>query len=130
MVFAFDPLVSNLVIGRGSNASAPTPAASLSDDAIKAASSIAVNLQQISLGKKERAVTPKEDNCGVVLPDYLQAFSTDCSHLSFGTYKSGKSTTLSQPQTSSSLINDLEETLTTSNGCSSSMNFSSRYAYP
>ncbi|KAL1104078.1 hypothetical protein V6Z11_D04G043200 [Gossypium hirsutum] len=112
--------------GRGSNASAPNPAASLSDDAIKAASSIAVNLQQLSLGKEERAVTPKEDNRGVVLPDYLQAFSADCSHLSFGTYKSGKSTALSQPQTSSSLMNDLEETLATSNGCSSSMNLSSR----
>ncbi|KAA3464447.1 kinase-related family protein [Gossypium australe] len=112
--------------GRVSNASAPTPAASLSDDAIKAASSIAVNLQQLSLGKEERAVTPKEDNRGVVLPDYLQAFSADCSHLSFGTYKSGKSTALSQPQTSSSLMNDLEETLTTSNGCSYSMNLSSR----
>ncbi|MBA0600906.1 uncharacterized protein LOC105780279 isoform X2 [Gossypium raimondii] len=112
--------------GRGSNASAPNPAASLSDDAIKAASPIAVNLQQLSLGKEERAVTPKEDNRGVVLPDYLQAFSADCSHLSFGTYKSGKSTALSQPQTSSSLMNDLEETLATSNGCSSSMNLSSR----
>ncbi|GMI86785.1 hypothetical protein HRI_002347700 [Hibiscus trionum] len=114
------------VVGRGSNASAPNPSAPLSDDAIKAASSVAVNLQHLSLGKEEGAATPKEDNCGVVLPDYLQALSADCSHLSFGTYKSGKSTALPQPQTSSSLTNNLEETLMTSNGCSTSMHLNSR----
>ncbi|GMI67750.1 hypothetical protein HRI_000444200 [Hibiscus trionum] len=112
--------------GRGSNASAPNSSAPLSDDAIKAASSVAVNLQQLSLGKEEGVVTPKEDNCGVVLPDYLQALSADCSHLSFGTYKSGKNTSLPQPQTSSSLTNNLEETLMNSNGCSTSMHLDSR----
>ncbi|XWS30110.1 hypothetical protein CRYUN_Cryun24cG0089900 [Craigia yunnanensis] len=110
-------------IGRSSNISVPNPTASLSDDAIKAVSSAAVNLQQLSLGE-ERAVTPTEDNRGVVLPNYLQAFSDDCSHLSFGTYKSGKS--MSRPQASSSLSNDLEETLTTSNGHPSSMHLNSR----
>ncbi|XVF16805.1 hypothetical protein REPUB_Repub10bG0063800 [Reevesia pubescens] len=97
----------------------------LSDDAIKAVSSAAVNLQQLSLGK-DRAETPAEDNRGVVLPNYLQAFSADCSHLSFGTYKSGKSTALSGPQVSSSLTNGLEETLTTSSGHPSSMHLNSR----
>ncbi|KAK8716439.1 hypothetical protein V6N13_043748 [Hibiscus sabdariffa] len=114
------------VAGRGSNASAPNPSAPVSDDSIKAASSVAVNLQQLSLGKEEGAVTPKEDNFGVVLPDYLQALSADCSHLSFGTYKSGKSIALPQPQTTSSLANDLEETLMNSNGCSTSMHLDSR----
>ncbi|XP_039044919.1 uncharacterized protein LOC120184554 isoform X1 [Hibiscus syriacus] len=109
------------VAGRGYNASAPNPSAPLSDDAVKAASSVAVNLRQLSLGKEEEVVTLKEDNCGVVLPDYLQALSADCSHLSFGTYKSGKSTALPQSQTSSSLTNNLEETLMTSNCCSTSM---------
>ena len=73
-------------------------------------------------------MTPTEDNRGVVFPNYLQAFSADCSHLSFGTYKSRKRTALSQPQASSSLTNDLEETLTTSNGHPSSMHLNSRYA--
>ncbi|XP_022740662.1 uncharacterized protein LOC111292507 isoform X2 [Durio zibethinus] len=116
-------------IGRGSNISVPNPTASLSDDAIKAVSSAMMNLQQLNLGKEEQAVThaetPVEDNHGLVLPNYLQAFSADCSHLSFGTYKSGKSTALSQPQASSSLTNDLEGTLTTSND-PSSMHLNSR----
>ncbi|XWS41038.1 hypothetical protein CRYUN_Cryun17cG0046700 [Craigia yunnanensis] len=112
-------------ISRGSNISVPNPTASLTDDAIKAVSSAAVNLQQLSLGE-ERAVTPTEDNLGVVLPNYLQTFSADCSHLSFGIYKSGKSTALSRPQASSSLTNDLEETLTTSNGRPSTMHLNAR----
>ncbi|XP_039028889.1 uncharacterized protein LOC120162894 isoform X2 [Hibiscus syriacus] len=115
-----------LEVGRGSNASAPNPSAPLSDDAIKAALSVAVNLQHLSLVKEEGAATPKENNYGVVLPDYFQTLSADCSHLSFGTYKSGKSTALPQPQTSSSLTNNLEETLMTSNDCSTSMHMNSR----
>ncbi|XP_039053553.1 uncharacterized protein LOC120195677 [Hibiscus syriacus] len=122
-VFAFDPLVSTSL---GSNASPPNSSAPLSNDATKAASSVSVNLQHLSLGKEEGAATPKENNCGVVLPDYFQALSVNCSHLSFGTYKSGKSTALPQPQTSSSLTNKLEEILMSSNGCSTSMHLNSR----
>ncbi|KAE8655792.1 Magnesium transporter CorA family protein [Hibiscus syriacus] len=110
----------------GSNASPPNSSAPLSNDATKAASSVSVNLQHLSLGKEEGAATPKENNCGVVLPDYFQALSVNCSHLSFGTYKSGKSTALPQPQTSSSLTNKLEEILMSSNGCSTSMHLNSR----
>lgn len=51
-------------------------------------SSAAMNLQQLSLGK-ESTVPSSVDNCAVVFPNYIQAFSADCSHLSFGTYKSG-----------------------------------------
>ncbi|KAK6259373.1 hypothetical protein SCA6_013847 [Theobroma cacao] len=105
-------------IGRDSHISVPNPT-SLSDDAIKAAASAAVNLQQLSLGKEQPAATPTEENCGLVLPNDLQVFSADCSHLSFGTYKSGKSTALSQPQASSSLTKDLEGTFTAPNGPSS-----------
>ncbi|KAM5580044.1 hypothetical protein ABKV19_009669 [Rosa sericea] len=43
-----------------------------------------MNMQQLSLGKKE-----PEDQCTVVLPNNLQELAADCSHLSFGTYKSG-----------------------------------------
>ncbi|XVF14488.1 hypothetical protein REPUB_Repub09cG0064400 [Reevesia pubescens] len=113
-------------IGRCSNFSVSNPAATFFDHAIQAVSSAAMNLQQLCLGKEDRTATPTEDNCGVVLPNYLQAFSADCSHLSFGTYKSGKSTVLSQPQASSSLTHDLEETMTTSNGHPSSMQLNSR----
>ncbi|XP_062009032.1 uncharacterized protein LOC133725695 isoform X2 [Rosa rugosa] len=43
-----------------------------------------MNMQQLSLGKKE-----PDDQCTVVLPNNLQELAADCSHLSFGTYKSG-----------------------------------------
>lgn len=112
-------------IGRDSHISVPNPT-SLSDDAIKAVASAAVNLQQLSLGKEQPAATPTEENCGLVLPNDLQVFSADCSHLSFGTYKSGKSTALSQPQASSSLTKDLEGTFTAPNG-PSSVHLTSRY---
>ncbi|XVF60745.1 hypothetical protein PTKIN_Ptkin08bG0072900 [Pterospermum kingtungense] len=111
-------------IGRGSNLSVPNTTGSLSDDAIKAVSSVSLNLQQLSFGEQQ-AVTPAEDNNRVVLPDYFQAFSAGCSHLSFGTYKSGKSTTLPLPQASSSLTNNSEEMLTTQNGCPSSTHLNS-----
>lgn len=84
-----------------------------------------MNLQQLSLGE-EQELASAEDNSQVVLPDYLQAFSTDCSHLSFGTYKSGKSMVLSHQQASSSLTNDSEEMLTTQNGRPSYTHLNSR----
>ncbi|XVF58520.1 hypothetical protein PTKIN_Ptkin07bG0072600 [Pterospermum kingtungense] len=59
---------------------------------------------------EERLVIPMEDNQAVVLPNYLQAFSADCSHLSFGTYKSGKNTELPHPQESrNSVYRDKEQ---------------------
>ncbi|CAL1394302.1 unnamed protein product [Linum trigynum] len=48
----------------------------------------AEGLQQLSLEEKPAEVK-SEDKHGVVFPNYMQAFATDCSHLSFGTYKSG-----------------------------------------
>ncbi|OMP05925.1 hypothetical protein COLO4_08450 [Corchorus olitorius] len=112
-------------IGRGSHISVPNSTASLSNDVVEAVSSAAVNLQNLSLGKEEPDVTRTEENHGVVLPNYLQAFAADCSHLSFGTYKSGKSTASSHPRASSSLTNDPGDVFTASNG-PSSMHLSSR----
>ncbi|CAI0461294.1 unnamed protein product [Linum tenue] len=48
----------------------------------------AEGLQQLSLEEKPAEVK-SEDKHGVVFPNYMQAFAADCSHLSFGTYKSG-----------------------------------------
>ncbi|XP_050381044.1 uncharacterized protein LOC126798200 isoform X2 [Argentina anserina] len=61
------------------------PNQSISDDV--AVSSATINMQQLSLKKEE-----PEDQCTVVLPNNLQELAADCSHLSFGTYKSGNNT--------------------------------------
>nr|XP_011467574.1 PREDICTED: uncharacterized protein LOC101307606 isoform X2 [Fragaria vesca subsp. vesca] len=69
---------------------------SVSDDL--AVSSATINMQQLSLKNDE-----PEDQCTVVLPNNLQELAADCSHLSFGTYKSGNNSA-SRPQ---SFQNDL-----------------------
>lgn len=51
---------------------------------------------------------PTENNSTVVLPNYLQAFASDCSHLSFGTYKSGAASASPQPVASNPLKSNLE----------------------
>lgn len=56
----------------------------MSDDVVVAVSSATINMQHLSLGKEET-----DDQCTVVLPNNLQELAADCSHLSFGTYKSG-----------------------------------------
>lgn len=52
-------------------------------------SSAVANLQQLNIGKEEPVMPPTENHSAVVLPNHLQTFAADCSHLSFGTYKSG-----------------------------------------
>lgn len=59
--------------------------ASLEDNVL----SVTANLQQLHIRKEETAKRSIEDSSSLVLPDHLQAFAADCSHLSFGTYKSG-----------------------------------------
>ncbi|XP_024041396.1 uncharacterized protein LOC18045441 isoform X3 [Citrus clementina] len=63
--------------------------ASLNDDVVSALSSAVANLQQLNIGKEEPVMPPTENHSAVVLPNHLQTFAADCSHLSFGTYKSG-----------------------------------------
>ncbi|VVA38937.1 PREDICTED: GBF-interacting 1 [Prunus dulcis] len=85
--------------GFGSNVSYPNR--SVSNDVAVAVSSATMNMQQLNLGKEE----PTE-NCAVVLPNNLQELAADCSHLSFGTFRSGPSSAFSRSP-SNSLKNDL-----------------------
>lgn len=82
-------------------------------------SSVAVNFQQLSLGKEEPALPPSEDNHAVVFPDYMQAFAADWSHLSFGTYKSGAYNAVSGGSIASTPVKtNLEETSAAANSSS------------
>ncbi|CAL1389630.1 unnamed protein product [Linum trigynum] len=62
----------------------------------------AEGLQQLSLEEKPAEVT-SENKHGVVFPNYMQAFAADCSHLSFGTYKSRVQPSMSVPAMSDSV---------------------------
>ncbi|CAI0449163.1 unnamed protein product [Linum tenue] len=62
----------------------------------------AEGLQQLSLEEKPAEVT-SENKHGVVFPNYMQAFAADCSHLSFGTYKSMVQPSMSVPAMSDSM---------------------------
>ncbi|GLT26317.1 hypothetical protein SLA2020_013960 [Shorea laevis] len=94
--------------GRDSDTSLPNQLTLQSDEVNKTGMTTATNLQQLSLAK-EPTVPLTEDIRGLVLPNYLQAFAADCSHLSFGTYNSGKNSASSGPQTSSSLATEVEK---------------------
>ncbi|KAK1378493.1 hypothetical protein POM88_025237 [Heracleum sosnowskyi] len=50
------------------------------------------NLQQLSIQEEERKLSYEEDGPSVVIPDHLQVQSADCSHLSFGSFRSGLET--------------------------------------
>lgn len=95
--------VFNIGSGRGSNLSKKNPSVCSTDNLSVEVSSAAENLQRISLGKGD-----PEDNCTVVLPNHLQALAADCSHLSFGTFKSGNGSSLARPLSSNKLKDDLE----------------------
>lgn len=94
---------------RSTDKSLPNHSTSLPGDVNKTVMAATMNLQNISLAREQPAVSPSEDNCGLVLPDYLQAFAADCSHLSFGTYTSGKNSAPPVPQTSSPLSAEVEK---------------------
>ncbi|KAL8103500.1 uncharacterized protein LOC141677859 isoform X2 [Apium graveolens] len=49
------------------------------------------NLQKLSI-QEERKPSYEEDGPSVVIPDHLQVQSADCSHLSFGSFRSGLET--------------------------------------
>ncbi|CAK7346676.1 unnamed protein product [Dovyalis caffra] len=91
--------------GSGFHLPFPNGAAPLNDEVFSAT----VNLQQLSLGKEEPEVPPSQDNHAVLFPEYMQALAADCSHLSFGTYKSGPYNAVSGPLESTSIKTDLEE---------------------
>lgn len=54
-------------------------------------------LHRLSLRNEEPTLPIMEDNCGVIFPNHLQALAADCSQLSFGTYRAGSNTALSEP---------------------------------
>ncbi|KAF3444984.1 hypothetical protein FNV43_RR14677 [Rhamnella rubrinervis] len=98
----------------GSNLSIKNLSVCSTDKICVAVSSAAENLQRISLGKGD-----PEDNRMVVLPNHLQALAVDCSHLSFGTYKSGTGSSLASSLSSNQLKDDLEGASTTIDSLSS-----------
>ncbi|KAI0524731.1 hypothetical protein KFK09_004115 [Dendrobium nobile] len=57
-------------------------------------SSAAANLQNLSIGKVGLAGSTVEDNPAVIIPRHLQVTNADCSHLCFGSFGSGVSTSL------------------------------------
>lgn len=72
-------------------------------------SSVAANLQQLSLQKSDGGAAPEEDNHSVVIPDHLQVQTADCSHLSFGSFGSGISAGFSGSFSSRPLKTNSEE---------------------
>lgn len=51
----------------------------------------------------------EEDSPSVIIPNHLQVHSSDCSHLSFGSFGTGIDSTFSGPFASRPLKNNLEE---------------------
>ncbi|KAM7256151.1 hypothetical protein ACFE04_011892 [Oxalis oulophora] len=77
------------------------------DQAEDGASAVAANLQQLSLQNDDQGTQPEEEKRTVIIPDYLQVHTPDCSHLSFGSF--GAAIGFSGQSTSRPLQNDLEE---------------------
>lgn len=65
------------------------------------------NLQHLSIQEEDRKPSYEEDGPSVVIPDHLQVQSADCSHLSFGSFRSGLATGISRSRSSR---NNMEET--------------------
>ncbi|XP_010243690.1 PREDICTED: uncharacterized protein LOC104587685 isoform X2 [Nelumbo nucifera] len=78
------------------------------EDVSVAVSSAAASLQQLHL-QEELGVPSSQDNPAVVIPNHLQVPTADCSHLSFGSFGSGISATLSASFASRPLKGNLEE---------------------
>nr|GMD09197.1 uncharacterized protein LOC109165618 isoform X2 [Ipomoea batatas] len=79
------------------------------EDTDASVSLAAANLQQLSI-EEEQDVAPERDGPAVVIPDHLQVQAADCSHLSFGSFGSGISATLSGALASAPPTNtDVEE---------------------
>ncbi|CAN1150275.1 GBF-interacting protein 1, partial [Linum perenne] len=73
-------------------------------------SSVAANLQQLSLQNDDKVVSPEEDSPVVIIPNHLQVNAQDCSHLSFGSFASARNSGLSEPFASRPLEDNLDET--------------------
>ncbi|PON41739.1 GBF-interacting protein [Parasponia andersonii] len=75
-------------------------------------SSMAANLEQLSLQKDDQGARPEEDVPAVVIPNHLQFHTPDCLNLSFGSFGSGNNATVSGSGSfaSRSMKSNLEET--------------------
>ncbi|KAF9666440.1 hypothetical protein SADUNF_Sadunf16G0229600 [Salix dunnii] len=80
------------------------------NEAEDGASSVAANLQKLSLQNDDQGVQPEKDNPSVIIPNHLQVHTQECSHLSFGSFGSGMNSGFSGHFASMSMNNSLEET--------------------
>ncbi|RVW47339.1 GBF-interacting protein 1 [Vitis vinifera] len=74
-------------------------------------SSVATNMQELTLQEDPRP-KPEEDDHSVIIPNHLQVQHADFSHLSFGSFRSGISSSFSGPFASRSVKNSLEDAST------------------
>ncbi|XP_022892368.1 uncharacterized protein LOC111407235 isoform X2 [Olea europaea var. sylvestris] len=73
-------------------------------------SSVAANLQQLSVQQDDQGLPADADGPSVVIPDHLQVQTADCSHLSFGSFGSGMSAVFSSgPSATTPVKANLEE---------------------
>lgn len=73
--------------------------------------SVAANMQQLTLQEDPRPKPEEEDN-SVIIPNHLQVQHADFSHLSFGSFRSGISSGFSGPFASMPMKNSLEDAST------------------
>lgn len=66
-------------------------------------------MQHLTIHQDQGLPPEEEEGPSVVIPDHLQVQSADCSHLSFGSFGSGISATLSGPSASAPVKNHVEE---------------------
>ncbi|XVE88324.1 hypothetical protein DITRI_Ditri19aG0060700 [Diplodiscus trichospermus] len=76
------------------------------DEAEDGSSSVA-NFQRLNLHDDDHEPPPEEDNPSVIIPNHLQVHTSDCSHLSFGSF--GPGSTFSGTFASRPLKNNLDE---------------------
>ncbi|KDP21205.1 hypothetical protein JCGZ_21676 [Jatropha curcas] len=93
----------------GNVSSYQPPRHAFEHEAEDGASSVAANLQQLSLQSDDQGTEPDEDNPSVIIPNHLQVHAQDCSHLSFGSFGSGLNSGFSGPFASRPIKNNLEE---------------------
>ncbi|XP_011045309.1 PREDICTED: uncharacterized protein LOC105140253 isoform X2 [Populus euphratica] len=73
-------------------------------------SSVAANLQHLSLQNDDQGGQPEENNPSVIIPNHLQVHAQECSHLSFGSFGSGMNSAFSGQFASLPINKSLEET--------------------
>ncbi|KAF9672568.1 hypothetical protein SADUNF_Sadunf11G0055700 [Salix dunnii] len=80
------------------------------NEADDGASSVAANLQHLSLQNDDQGVQSEEDNPSVIIPNHLQVHAQECLHLSFGSFGSGMNSAFLGQHASMPINNSLQET--------------------